>query len=513
MFLKTRIQGFQTAGFFKSYFILGILGLSLVFFLYSNWVTRRLERETSEFSRLLANFAARLPSITDKKTSDEARAIIDQLKIPFVITNANGDPIIARGVGDGLREKILAKTLTPEDKEKLLKIIKDMDKNYNPIRTKGIIAGEGRKILGYIYYDETKWALNQGSSFVITDIAEEPVFWHNIGDVTRGSGGVDVPRGKIQSFIENTKKKGHITTIQFDPFSEEAYFHYGRTSLILHLRWWMTLAQMTMVAVFLIIGFVGYQRIKYNEQQAIWSGLAKETAHQLGTPISSLMGWLDILNEKYHFQEYSSDNSEAASESPELENIYSIYKEMQGDVQRLNDITARFGEIGSLPKRELLDVPEIIHQAVVYFQKRLPYRRKHIEIIESYQSVPKVEANEILLQWVIENLIRNSLDAIDKDNGRIYIRTEFDPKSKDVLIVYRDNGKGIPKKNRSKVFIPGYTSKKHGWGLGLPIVKRIVEGYHGGRVKIADSSSEGVKIVITLPAYDDKTAVLSDANV
>lgn len=106
------------------------------------------------------------------------------------------------------------------------------------------------------------------------------------------------------------------------------------------------------------------------------------------------------------------------------------------------------------------------------------------------------------LQWVIENLIRNSLDAIDRDDGRIQITTEFDPKRKNVLITYKDNGKGIPRKDRGKVFLPGYTSKKHGWGLGLAIVKRIIEGYHGGNVKIAESGSEGTTFVITLPVRE-----------
>jgi signal transduction histidine kinase len=104
------------------------------------------------------------------------------------------------------------------------------------------------------------------------------------------------------------------------------------------------------------------------------------------------------------------------------------------------------------------------------------------------------------LQWVIENLIRNSLDAINRDDGRIQIITEFDSRKKNVLIVYKDNGKGIPRKNRSKVFLPGYSSKKRGWGLGLAIVKRIIEGYHGGHVKIVESGSEGSTFVIALPA-------------
>jgi signal transduction histidine kinase len=488
MLFSGRSRSFRTTGFFKSYFILGILGLSIVFFLYSNWATRRLEKETAQFSMMLANFTALFTSIPDKETSDAAKAIIDDLKLPYIVTGAAGHPISARGIGDGLREKIYAKTLTPKEEQKIRKLIEKMDKSHSPIPMKGVgvTDEEGRKILGYIYYDETKWSLSQGSSFVVTDVAQEPVFWWNIDGVEWDVELPDIPRAKIQSFIENASAKGYSNTIQFNPSYEEAIFHYGSTGLIHQLRWWMPLTQMTMVAVFLIVGFMGYQRIKHNEQQAIWAGLAKETAHQLGTPISSLMGWLEILEEN--------DGSEE---------LNSIYKEMHGDVLRLNDITARFGEVGSVPRHEPLDVPEIIHRAVVYFQRRLPHRQKHVEIIESHQNVPKVEANEDLLQWVIENLIRNSLDAIDKDDGRIEISTEYDPKKKDVMIIYKDNGKGIPRKNRSKVFLPGYSSKKHGWGLGLAIVKRIIEGYHGGRIRIAESGSGGSTFVVTLPAKID----------
>lgn len=448
---------------------------------------------------MLANFAAQLSSISDKEVSDAGGAIIDELRFPFIVTDIAEQPIIARGIGGGLREKISADTLTPEDRQKIAELIGKMDRSHSPIPMKGVVADEGRKIIGYIYYDQTRWSLNPGSAFVVTDIAEEPILWLNIGGVDSDSvvssigdsadiEQIETVKVNIQSFIDNAKEKGYSNPVQFNPSYEDLVFHYGNTGLIHQLQWWMPLAQMSMVAVFLIIGFIGYQRMKHNEQQAIWAGLAKETAHQLGTPISSLMGWLEILEER--------SNDGGTSDDEELE----IYKNMQGDVQHLEYISARFGEIGSVPKREPLIVSETIHRAVEYFQKRLPYRQKHVEIIENYQDVPEVEANENLLQWVIENLIRNSLDAIDRDDGIIRIRTEFDPKKNEVLIIYRDNGKGIARKNRGKVFLPGFSSKKHGWGLGLAIVKRIIEGYHGGSVKIAKSGSRSSTFVITLPA-------------
>ncbi|MFC1715176.1 PAS domain-containing sensor histidine kinase [Candidatus Poribacteria bacterium] len=486
MFLKSRSQGFRSAGFFRSYFILGILGLSTLFFLYFYWVRGEWEQETRDFSKLLAAFVGQISSVADRETSDAGKELlIEELKFPFIVTEINGEPIIARGIGGGLREKLLANTLTPAERQKVKKLAKKMDESYDPIPMRGVTGEEGRRILGYFSYDQTEYSLSSGSSFVITDVTDEPIFWENIDGTDHNVEAEDAPRVEIQSFIEDAKEEGRFITFQFNPSSEDALFHYGSTGLIHQLQWWMPLSLITMFVVFLIIGFLGYQRMKHNEQQAIWAGLAKETAHQLGTPISSLMGWLEILRER-----------NSASD----EDLDSMYRDMQGDIRRLEDITTRFGEIGSLPKRELLDIRDTIHRAVAYFQRRLPNRQKHVEIIEDHQDVPKVEANENLLQWVIENLIRNSLDAIDRDDGEIQIKTEFDSRKNDVLIVYKDNGKGIPRKNRSKVFLPGYSSKEHGWGLGLAIVKRIIEGYHGGSVRVVESGTEGATFMITLPA-------------
>lgn len=487
MSLRSRSQGFRSTGFFRSYFVPGILILFAGFFLYFNWVTERWERETSEFSRMLAVFAGMLSSVTDKEASDAGKEIIDKFKFPFIVTKIDGEPLTARGIGDGLREKILNNALTQEERQKLKEIVSEMDGRHEPIRMKGVIEEEGRKIIGYVYYDQIEWSLNPTSAIVLTDVVDSPVFALNIGQTDQNVVVGDAEKEKAQSFVDDAKEKLHFNTIQSNPPYEKLLFHYGSSRLFYHLRWWLPLAQIAIVGVFLSIGFLAYQRIKHNEQQAIWAGLAKETAHQLGTPISSLMGWLEVLGDQVNEQDANT-----------------IYSDMRNDLRRLEDITARFGEVGSLPKRELLDIRETIHSAVIYFQKRLPHRRKYVEIIEDHQNIPKVEANEILLQWVIENLIKNSLDAIERDDGRIHIRTKFDPKKKDVIIIYKDNGKGIPRRNRKRIFSPGYSSKEHGWGLGLAIVKRVIESYHGGSVKVAEGGAVGATFEITLPAKMDE---------
>lgn len=150
MSLRSRFQGYRSAGFFRSYFILGILGLSIVFFLYFNWVTQRLKQQHRDFSMMLAVYIGWVPSIDDKETSDRGKAIIEELKFPYIITTADDALIAARGIGDGLREKIRARTLTLDEKRKVQKLITEMDRGYQPIQMKAFAGEEGRKTLGYM---------------------------------------------------------------------------------------------------------------------------------------------------------------------------------------------------------------------------------------------------------------------------------------------------------------------------------------------------------------------------
>jgi signal transduction histidine kinase len=242
-------------------------------------------------------------------------------------------------------------------------------------------------------------------------------------------------------------------------------------------------------STFLIGGFLSYRRIKMCEQTSIWGGLAKETAHQLGTPISSLMGWL----------EFSIEHNKQKADQTAAE----IYENMRNDLVRLQGITERFGKIGSQPQKTLIDVNSVIADVVTYFQKRLPNRSKRVEIHAVTRSLPEIMANADLLQWVFENLIRNSLDAIDKETGLIEIIPRLNeqswPRGRQIVILYRDNGKGIARKDRHKIFQPGMTTKKHGWGLGLTLAKRIIEEYHHGQIRLVETSPRGTTFEITLP--------------
>ena len=256
--------------------------------------------------------------------------------------------------------------------------------------------------------------------------------------------------------------------------------HYGDSDLINRLKFYPYL-QIIFAALFILTGYIGFSNIKKNEQSNIWVGMAKETAHQFGTPISSLMGWLEMLKMNY----------------TNPDKVLDIADEIDNDVEKLNKITYRFSKIGSTPELKPQVVYEQIKKVTEYYQRRLPQTGKTVELNVSGDKIVCAELNPTLFDWVIENLIKNALDAIETKQGKIDIVVK-DLKSK-VEIDVTDNGKGIEIKRRKDVFRPGYSTKKRGWGLGLSLSKRIIEGYHKGKIFVKNSApGEGATFKIIL---------------
>lgn len=256
--------------------------------------------------------------------------------------------------------------------------------------------------------------------------------------------------------------------------------HYGDSELINQLKYYPYL-QILIAALFIILGYVGFSNIKRSEQSNIWVGMAKETAHQFGTPISSLMGWLEMLKLSYN--------------SPDK--VQDISEEISSDVERLNKITYRFSKIGSAPELKPASVFEEIKKVTDYFQRRLPQTGKTVELsIEGNKEV-MAELNSELFGWVIENLVKNALDAIENKPGKISIDVKDSRRRVDIEVT--DNGKGIDLKRRKDVFRPGYSTKRRGWGLGLSLSKRIIESYHKGKIFVKSSNpGEGTTFKILL---------------
>lgn len=266
------------------------------------------------------------------------------------------------------------------------------------------------------------------------------------------------------------------------------YFHYGDPKLVRQLQQ-MPWILLSLFGLFLVVAFIGYRNIKRSEQRFIWVGMAKETAHQLGTPLTSLLGWLEIL------KSHTAETGQA--ENPSLAEIA---ERMEGDIVRLQRVAQRFGQIGSLPELKPVDLNALVHEAASYFRTRLPGSGQGVVIKENLKELPPVEANPELLSWVIENLLKNALEAVDASTGHIEVTSRMSKDEKTVCITVTDNGKGIPSREQKKVFHAGYTTKKRGWGLGLTLAKRIVDEYHKGKLALVESiPNQRTEFQISLP--------------
>jgi two-component sensor histidine kinase len=491
--------GYAATRFLLTYFIVGLLILSLAFVYYTKQILQ-LNQALEEQVGPLARLPALIPEVKEKELSNRLTQIVKELlmasRLSFIITDAtDGRIVIAKGVDEAIERKINPEPsipLSPTEQSKLKAILERMAKKNEPRQIQYSL--EDRALYAYLYHGDADGTAIDRIPFVFADLNGKPQQWRIWGEalVTAKQATPD-QTAQAQMLIRNFKALGREIPLQTIPDPHQGYFYYEAT------RYYGIIVMPVVLAgvfcTFLVVGFLSYRRIQSSEQAAIWGGLAKETAHQLGTPISSLMGWLELLTVR---------NQEHGGET-----VSEIYADMQNDLVRLQKITERFGRIGSDPQKTEIDVNAVIGDVVLYFQKRLPNRSKPIEIRTISRELPHIFANADLLQWVFENLIRNSLDAIDKASGLIEIDPRFDAKNHQIIVQYRDNGKGIMRKNRRKIFHPGVTTKNHGWGLGLTLVKRIVEGYHYGQIRLMETGPDGTTFEIVLPvgtAVDGETA-------
>lgn len=252
-----------------------------------------------------------------------------------------------------------------------------------------------------------------------------------------------------------------ILVISETPYIANRYY-YGESKLQKEVRYY-PLIQLLIVGLFIFITVTAQKSRYQNTQNQVWAGLAKETAHQLGTPVTSLEGWIEVLRD-----------------TPGNEKIL---PEIEKDVDRLKLISDRFGKIGSIPKLEEKNIVEQVNNMILYIKKRASGKVNFSFNTQNEKNIPAM-ISPPLFDWVIENLLKNALDAMDgKGNINVTIRDE----AASITIDVTDNGKGISKANISKVFKPGFTTKKRGWGLGLTLTQRIVEQYHRGKIFVKSS--------------------------
>ncbi|MBL7953845.1 MAG: HAMP domain-containing histidine kinase [Flavobacteriales bacterium] len=450
---------------------------------YTEKLFDRLREEERKKVQLFAEAMQRLGSSDETDFSFYLRVVSDNTTVPVVITDEKGNKRFDRNMD----------STVVNDPKRLAEEIRAMAKVYKPI---GIaIPGVEKQLL---YYKDSK---------VVTELHEvmDGIIRSFISETVMSTAAVPViytdstqtrviETGNIEPEIaqDSSALQARIRTmaqanapIAFDlPGKGRNYIFYEESLVITQLRYF-PYVQLVILGLFLIVAYALFSIFRNAEQNQVWVGMAKETAHQLGTPLSSLMAWMELLKE---------NNPEAVNE-------------MRKDVDRLEVITERFSKIGSAPDLTPEKLYHTLRATVLYLRPRLPGRVK-IEVHQPPDADMVVPLNRALFSWVIENLIRNAVDAMEGEGS---ITVEIIPEGGEVYVDVTDTGKGIPAAQHSTVFQPGFTTKKRGWGLGLSLSKRIIEQYHGGKIIVKRSApGKGTTFRITLNQGVLRTALVSE---
>lgn len=268
---------------------------------------------------------------------------------------------------------------------------------------------------------------------------------------------------------------------------QEQKIYYGESGLITTLKYFPYI-QFGLLAIFLGLGYVSLSSIKRTEQSNLWVGMAKEAAHQLGTPLSSLYGWMALLKEQIKTEE-------------ELDIIHELYK----DLERVQFIADRFNKIGSEPELREHRAAPILKDVMDYLEARIPKHGKNIRLKSSLKVDERLNLNPELFSWAIENLVKNAVDSIDNNSESAQVSIQTSQKGGEFFIDVTDTGRGIEKKYQRELFNPGFSTKKRGWGLGLSLTRRIIEDYHGGKVYVYESEpGKGTTFRIRMPVKNGK---------
>lgn len=423
-------------------------------------ITSELFEALKQEERKKAELYAQATQQLIKAAPEDIPFILDVLKnnttVPVILTDENNIITAYRNIDSALMQ----------NKQKADSILNLMKKKSEPLI---ITIYHNRK--NYLYYKDSKLLENIHLVFdsivhsfindVVTNSLNVPVLY-----VNQHKNKI-IAYGNIDSNVINTPEK--LTrqirklAIQNPPVeidlgnNQKGYIYYAESPIITKLRYYPYI-QWIVISAFLLFSYILFSWARKTEQNLIWIGLSKETAHQLGTPISALVAWVDILK----------------SEIPNNPMLIEIEK----DIQRLKIISDRFSKIGSRPELSQQNIHLIIESIIEYLQSRLS---KNIQIqFIPYQKDLHANISQSLIEWVLENLIKNAVDAMD-GKGTIILKTgQIDENQ--IYIDVIDEGKGIPKRLFQTIFKPGYTTKKRGWGLGLSLSKRIIEEYHKGKI-------------------------------
>ena len=416
------------------------------------------EQEQKRVQLLAKAYESFLEAKPEENTSIYLDIIQSNISIPVVITDNNRKIDLSINLPEHLKDKT-----TFDD---------DMIREFNVYQPIKIDLFGKTKWLFYkesLIYTELKGVLDDLFNLFITDVTDNAVgapviIMDSIDNTVLAYGNLDSIKMKDSQYVEN-----QIRTMQEENYpikvnyldDNKVYIYYRRSDLLLQMRYF-PLIQMLIFGLFVFLGYLLFSYVRRSEQNQVWAGMAKETAHQIGTPLSSLMGWIELLK---------------MEEKPFVGTA-----EMENDIDRLNTITERFSKVGSIPTLENTDVVASVDKTMKYLQRRFSSKFEFNVQLPVREIV--IPLNAALFSWVLENLTKNAIDAMT-DKGKITVELTEDDDN--VFVDISDTGKGLPHSMYKQIFKPGYTSKKRGWGLGLSLAKRIIEDYHKGKIFVKNS--------------------------
>jgi len=364
-------------------------------------------------------------------------------------------------------EQLKSQKAIPDSLILMLEEVEGLRSTQNFVTDELILDNRGSFKLPAVLVDDNDRPLE----YLLLDEKGEPVVEYSFRNVR--STNVETEEKRL-AYVQKLKNMNPPIPITVGD-GEEAlrqYVYYGESTVVQILRY-VPAIQIVVILLLFFIGYTSLVSITRMEQSNLWVGMAKEAAHQLGTPISSLLGWIHLFRD----------------DLPEQSEQHSLLNEIEKDVYRLKGVAERFGKIGSKPELKPFEIAPVLDEAIKYMERRLPKIAGEVNIITDLQATGLVKLNPELLQWAVENLMKNAMDALqmtqESPNKDITIRSYTG--SNGIVLEIADTGIGMDAATKKNIFRPGYSTKKRGWGLGLNLTKRIVEEYHGGELTVTKS--------------------------
>lgn len=486
--------------------MLAAIGIAIVSLLYTNFLVNKIAKEEKAKVKLWAaalQKRAELIKVTNQLFKDIAKDQRKDIELwaraTELMTGQNTDPEFLTYLSTIVTSNTNIPAILTDKNQRVIESINiDIPKGsayfldtllvnnfqkYKPIKIQ-FIGGEN-----YIYYSDSKiftqlkkTISNLTETFIgeiVSNSASLPVLLTNAQNQIIGYGNIhkkELQTNQLNETINQMKAQNKPIVFDFGD-GDKHYLYYNNSFLLTQLKAFPFI-QFFLFSLLIGVAYIGFSNSRKAEQNRVWVGMAKETAHQLGTPISSLSAWVDYMKEA----------------PKDAFNNEQFVEEIEKDVNRLSLIAERFSKIGSKPDLKPLNIKDTLEKTMAYMQKRSSSRVKFV--FETEESDLQFNINESLFNWVIENLVNNAIDAMSGE-GQITLRS-FHTGGHTIIDII-DTGKGIAKHQLETVFQPGFSTKKRGWGLGLSLVKRIIENYHKGRIFVKESSEKGTCFRIELP--------------